>query len=81
MAATKPDKIREEMYDFIVQAMRLINQEPVGRHKNGLVYKNHLDGEHIIVKVIKKRDEVPAAELTPITTYAEKIKMYKSNKK
>lgn len=80
MAATKPDKIREESYDFIVKALEAQGKELIGRCKDGLVMENHLDGEHIVIKVIKKKKDVPSDEIVPITTYEEKIKAYEDNK-
>jgi hypothetical protein len=80
MAATKPDKTREETYDFIVSALQEKGRLPLGRSKEGLVYENHLDGEHIVIKVIKKKDPVAYADLTEITTYKEKIEQYQKDK-
>ena len=80
MAKTKPDKIREETYDFVVEALTSIGKLPVGRSKEGLVYENHLDGEHVIIKVIKKKNPVPEEEITPATTYKEKLQEYEKEK-
>ncbi len=79
MARTKPDKIREESYDFLVEALEKINKKAEGRSKEGLVIKNHLDGEHIVIKVIKKKD--PVQDIEPITTYKEKLQIYEESKK
>ena len=38
MAATKPCKIREESYDFVVKALRSLGREPLGRAEEGIVY-------------------------------------------
>jgi hypothetical protein len=84
MAATKPDKIREETYDFIVEALLSQGKEPVGRSKEGLIYENHLDGEHVVIKVIKKKNPVEEEDISPIMNYQEKLKAYeeeKANKK
>ncbi len=80
MAATKPDKVREETYDFIVECLKDRSREPVGRSKEGLVYESHLDGEHIVVKVIKKKSSIPEEEIEPVTTYKEKIALYEEQK-
>ena len=82
MARTKPDKIREETYDFLVEALYEYGKEKeiVGRSKEGIVMTNHLDGEHVIIKVIKKKKEIPSDEITAITTYEEKIKEYERSK-
>ncbi len=80
MAATKPDKIREETYDFIVQCLQEKGKEAIGRNKEGLVYENHLDGEHIVIKVIKKKNPVLEEELEEITTYQQKIISYEQEK-
>lgn len=80
MAATKPDKIREETYDSVVEALAQTGKYPVGRSKEGLVYENHLDGEHIVIKVIKKKNSVPSDDIDPVTTYTEKLEMYEKEK-
>ena len=80
MAKTKPDKIREETYDFVVKALARMDKEPVGRSKEGLVYENHLDGEHVVIKVIKKKNSVPFNEIDPVTTYLEKLGEYEKEK-
>jgi hypothetical protein len=80
MAATKPDKIREETYDFVVKGMSAIGIEPVGRSQEGLVYENHLDGEHVVIKVIKKKTPVPQNEILPIISYKEKLIVYEKEK-
>ena len=72
MAAVKPDKIREEFYDFVVAGLEGQGFTPVGRSKEGLVFENHIDGEHVVVKVIKKKNQVSENELAPVTTYEEK---------
>ena len=81
MAAVKPDKIREEIYDFVVAGLQEQGFAPVGRSKEGLVYENHVDEEHVVVKVIKKKNQVPQEELGEITTYEEKIAQYEAEKK
>lgn len=78
MAKTKPDKIREETYDDIVKGMMSMGREPIGRSKEGLVFENHLDGEHVVVKVIKKKS--PVKDLEPIFSYKEQIKEYEDKK-
>lgn len=80
MAATKPDKIREETYDFVVEALKDMGKDPIGRSNEGLVYENHLDGEHIVVKIIKKKNPVPEEDMTPVTTYQEKMTAYEEAK-
>jgi len=80
MAATKPDKIREETYDMVVKGMRKIGVEPIGRHAEGIVFKNHLDGEHIVIKVIRKKKPLPKHEIVPHITYEEKIIEYNNKK-
>ena len=84
MAATKPDKIREETYDFIVEALSTQGKHPLGRSKEGIVYENHLDGEHVVIKVIKKKNPVEDEDMSPIMSYKEKLQAYeeeKANKK
>ncbi len=80
MAATKPCKIREETYDFVVEGMKAIGINPIGRCSDGLVYANHLDGEQVVIKVIKKKNQIPQEEILPITTYAQKIEKYNTRK-
>ncbi len=80
MAATKPCKIREESYDFVVKALRSLGREPLGRAEEGIVYENHLDGEQIVIKVVKKKKEIPSEEMMPVTTYEEKLKQYNAGK-
>jgi len=80
MAAVKPDKIREEFYDFVVAGLEGQGFTPVGRSKEGLVFENHIDGEHVVVKVIKKKNQVSENELAPVTTYEEKITQYEADK-
>ncbi len=80
MAAIKPDKIREEVYDTVVEGMKTQGFEPIGRCKEGLVYTNHIDDEQVVIKVIKKKKEIPAEEITPITNYEEKITTYEAEK-
>ena len=81
MARTKPDKIREETYDMIVESfLKTRNVSPLGRTNEGLVYENHLDGEHVVIKVIKKKNEVLEEDLNPITTYVDKIAEYEKEK-
>lgn len=72
---TKPDKIRETMYDMVVDG---VNAEPLGRSKEGLVYASELDGSHLVVKVIKKKSNV--TDLKPVTTYEEKLAEYEAAK-
>ena len=81
MAATKPDKIREETYDMIRNAMeKTYNTTPLGRSKEGLVYENHLDGEHIVIKVIRKKKDYEDDELKSILSYNEQIEEYNKSK-
>jgi len=80
MAATKPDKIREETYDFVVEALKKIGKNPIGRSPEGLVYENHLDGEHVVIKVIKKKNPVEEKDLQDILTYEEKLALYEQAK-
>jgi hypothetical protein len=81
MAATKPDKIREETYDFIVKALKeSMGKTPVGRSQEGIVYENHLDGEHVVIKVIKKKNPIAENEISPILTYKEKLTLYEAEK-
>jgi hypothetical protein len=80
MAATKPDKIREETYDFVVEALKKIGKHPIGRSSEGLVYENHLDGEHVVIKVIKKKNPVEYKDLQGISTYVEKLVLYEKGK-
>jgi len=80
MAAVKPDKIREEFYDFVVAGLATQELTPVGRSKEGLVYENHIDGEHIVVKVIKKKNQVSEDDMGDVTTYGEKLAEYEAAK-
>jgi hypothetical protein len=81
MAAVKPDKIREETYDMIRNAIeKLRGITPIGRAKEGLVYENHLDGEHIVIKVIRKKNDYLDSELKPILNYQEQIEEYNKKK-
>ena len=80
MAAVKPDKIREEFYDFVTKALEAQGITPVGRSKEGLVFENHVDGEHVVVKVIKKKNQVAEGDLGPVTTYEEKMAEYETEK-
>ena len=80
MAAIKPCKIREETYDFVVEALKLLGKNPIGRVTDGLVYENHLDGEQIVIKVIKKKKEISSEEMMPVINYEEKLKQYNASK-
>ncbi len=80
MAAIKPDKIREEMYDAVVAGLETQGFTPVGRSKEGLVYENTTDGEHVVVKVIKKKNMVDEDDIGGISTYAEKLAAYETEK-
>ncbi len=81
MAAVKPDKIREETYDMIRNAIeKAYHITPLGRSTDGLVYPNHLDGEHIVIKVIRKKKDYKDSELKPILTYQEQIEEYNKKK-
>ncbi len=80
MILNKPDKIREEMYDKVVEGLKEQGMEPFGRNKEGLVYENHVDGEHVVIKVIKKKTMIPEEEVAEVITYEEKLKMYEDKK-
>ncbi len=81
MARTKPDKTREETYDMIVGCLKSrLNKTPVGRSSEGLVYENHLDGGHVVIKVIKKKEDVPMEEISPVLNYAEQMAKYEEDK-
>ena len=82
MAAVKPDKIRMETYDRIRCAVESkYGITPLGKSNEGLVYENHVDGEQIVIKVIRKKNPYAICNLESVLSYGEQLLAYEENKK
>lgn len=80
LALVKPNKVREEMYDAVVRGLEKEGFLSLGRSKEGLVYKNEDTKEFLVVKVIKKKGDVPQEEINVLSTYEEKMLEYEEAK-